>query len=48
MYEVELLTVREIARMLDLPYDDAYLLLVQAGTRFRRPGRRSSIPRSSS
>lgn len=35
MYEVELLTVREIAQMLDLSFEDACRLLAQAGTRFR-------------
>lgn len=39
MYEVELLTVREVAFALDLSFEGAYELLVQAGTRFRVPRR---------
>lgn len=35
MYEVDLLTVREIAQMLGLSFEDALELLEQAGTRFR-------------
>lgn len=37
MYEVELMTVREVAYALSMSFEAAYLLLIQAGTRFRRP-----------
>lgn len=40
-YEVENMTVREVARALCEPYERTYLLLIKANTRFRRPGRRS-------
>lgn len=39
-YEVECMTVREVARALEEPYEKTYLVLIKAGTKFRRPGRR--------
>ena len=41
-YEVENMTVRETAKALEEPYERTYLILIRAGTKFRRPGRRSS------
>lgn len=42
LYEVEYCTVRETAKILGLPYERTYLVLIRAGTRFRRPGRRAT------
>lgn len=42
LYEVEIMTVREVAKALDEPYEKTYLILNLAKTKFRRPGRRGS------
>lgn len=39
-YEIEFMTVREVSRAIDEPYEKTYLILIKAGTKFRRPGRR--------
>ncbi len=39
-YEIEGMTVREVARTLEAPYEKIYLILHLANTKFRRPGRR--------
>jgi hypothetical protein len=44
LYEIEVMTVREVARTLGEPYEKTYLILILAGTKFRRPGRRSREP----
>lgn len=40
LYELEIMTVREVSRAIDEPYEKTYLILIKAGTKFRRPGRR--------
>lgn len=42
LYEVEVMTVREVAKALEEPYEKTYLILNLAKTKFRRPGRRGS------
>lgn len=42
LYEVEIMTVREVAKALGEPYEKTYLVLNLAKTKFRRPGRRGS------
>jgi len=42
LYEVEIMTVREVAKALGEPYEKTYLILILAKTKFRRPGRRGS------
>lgn len=42
LYEVEIMTVREVAKALCEPYEKTYLILNLAKTKFRRPGRRGS------
>ena len=42
LYEVEIMTVREVAKTLELPYEKCYLVLIKANTAFRRPGRRGN------
>lgn len=39
LYEIEIMTVREVARVISQPYEKTYLILKKAGTKFRRPGR---------
>lgn len=41
-YEVEIMTVREVAKALNEPYEKTYLILILAKTKFRRPGRRAA------
>lgn len=40
LYEIEIMTVREVSRAISEPYEKTYLILIKAGTEFRRPGRR--------
>lgn len=40
-YEIEVMTVREVCRAIDQPYEKTYLILKKARTKFRRPGRRA-------
>lgn len=42
LYEVENMTVREVAEALGEPYEKTYLILILASTKFRRPGRRGA------
>lgn len=42
LYALEYMTVREVAEALERPYESTYLVLIRAGVKFRRPGRRSS------
>jgi hypothetical protein len=42
LYEIEIMTVREVARTIEQPYEKTYLILKKAGTKFRRPGRRAA------
>lgn len=42
-YEIEFMTVREVSRAIDEPYEKTYLILIKAGTKFRPPGRRKKV-----
>lgn len=43
LYEIQYMTVREVAKAINMPYERCYLALQRAGTKFRRPGRRSGF-----
>jgi hypothetical protein len=43
LYAVQVMTVREVAEVIGFPYEKMYLALLRAGTKFRRPGRRSGL-----
>jgi len=43
LYEIQFMTVREVAKAINMPYERCYLALQRAGTKFRRPGRRSGF-----